>query len=454
MNHHKTWLIVFVLAYPGLAAGQMPAMKVTVERADMRPLPATMRLVGTVQPAVRSVVGSEVEGLVAEMPAREGDRVEKGGVLCRLNDETLSAGLAAARARSGALQARLQELEAGTRAEELARLKAAHEEAKVGYTRWTSEKQRIERLQQMGTGNEKEIYDTEAGYRMAEQRMLSAQAQYEEGVNGPRAEVITQARFAAAEQAAVVDRADRDLAKTVIRAPFTGYVVKRYTEAGQWVQRGGPIVELIDLSSVLVTVDATEQAFPFAKVGDAARVQVEALGEVFTGRIKHVVPQADPAARTFPVQIEIDNPEGKLKAGMIAWGTLISGPEAQVIAVPKDAVDLRHGTAYVCVVMTTEQGTLAMPMPVNVGSDIDQWIAITSGNLAPGMLVVVRGNERILFPSPVEVTNLDLAGPAPTAGHPGQPEMPGAASGPPGAPRGPAAPHEGAQKEEHPQTRK
>jgi len=418
MRYRKTWVLVFLTGLPGAVLAQMPAAKVVAQHAEMRRLPATMPLVATIEPVVRSVIGSEVQGLVVEMPARQGDRIEKGLVVCRLNDDTLSAGLASARARLGALQAHLEELEAGTRAEELARLKAAYEEAKARYQQWTAEKQRIERLKETGTSNEKEIYDTEAGYLAAEQRMFSAQAQHEEAVNGPRAEVIAQARFAVAEQAAVVERTERDLAKTAIRAPFTGFVVKRETEVGQWVQRGGSIVEMIDLSSVLVTVDAPENAFPYVGTDDQATVLVDALGEVFTGRVKHVIWQADVAARTFPVQIEIDNSDVKLKGGMLAWATVTTGPDTEAVAVPKDAVDVRQGTSCVCVVTPTGQGIMAMPTSVTTGADVDDWIAITSGNIAPGALVVVRGNERILFPSPVQVTNMEVPGaPPPSEAH-------------------------------------
>ncbi|MCK4658586.1 MAG: efflux RND transporter periplasmic adaptor subunit [Phycisphaerae bacterium] len=405
MDHSKSWCVLLSAICPAVCVGQMPPSKVVVERAAMRPLPATMRLVGTVEPVVRSVVGSEVAGLAVEMPAREGDLIEAGGVLCRLNADVLSAQLDSARARLGQLQARLDELEAGTRAEELAHLKAAYEEAKAQYDKWASEKKRIERLQQQTQVNEKEVYETEAAYLSAQQRMLSAQAQHEEGVNGPRVEVIAQARFAVAEQTAVAKQAQRDLDKTVIRAPFTGYVVRLETEVGQWVQPGGPIVEMIDLSSVLVTVDAPEKAFRYVQVGDQAHVQIEALEEVFSGLVKHVIPQADVSARAFPVEIEIDNPDGKLKGGMLAWATVTTGPNASVVAVPKDAVDVRRGIPHVCVVMHTEQGTMAMPMPVVTGADIEDWVAITSGNIAPDTQVIVRGNERIMFPMPVVVTN-------------------------------------------------
>jgi multidrug efflux pump subunit AcrA (membrane-fusion protein) len=432
MKRHKLTLLVLGVIGPGVAWAQMPATKVRVERAQMRPLPATMRLVATVEPAVRSVVGSEVEGLVVAMPAREGDRIEQGGVICRLNDDTLTAELAAAKARLGALQARLDELQAGTRAEQLAQLKAAYEEAQALFAKWTSEKQRMSQLQERGTANEKEMYDTQAEYLAAQQRMVMAQAQYDEGVNGPRVEVIAQARYAVAEQAALVQRTERDLAKTVLRAPFAGYVIRRATEVGQWVERGGPIVEMIDLATVLVALDAPERAFPYVKVNDRARVHVEALADVFDGRVKHITPQADVGARTFHVQLEVDNAAGRLKSGMLAWATVTTGPEAPVVAVPKDAVDMRQGTPHVCVVTTTGQGTTATPMPVTTGADIDDWIAIVSDNVAPDALVVVRGNEMLFFPSPVEVSNPDaLTAASQPAGAPERSAAPKTSAGTP-----------------------
>ena len=64
---------------------------------------------------------------------------------------------------------------------------------------------------------------------------------------------------------------------------------------------------------------------------------------------------------------------------------------------------MRNGVEFICMVVPgQEEGSLmAMPVPVTTGVDVGDWIAVTSGNLAPGMRVVTQGNESILFPSPV-----------------------------------------------------
>jgi len=250
-------------------------------------------------------------------------------------------------------------------------------------------------------------------------------------------------------QEAVIHRLESDLAKSEIRAPFTGFIVTLHTEIGQWLDRGGDVVEMVDLSSVLVRVNVPESALPFVHVGQRVPVLVEALGQTFEGTVRHVILQADPTAHTFPVEVEIPNPEcetwangpvppdptndpttadrpavsepapgsadpsasrssagsGLLAAGMFARATVISGPPGEVPAVPKDAIVMRDGVQYATMIQPGKEpeSLMGIPVPVTTGVDIGDWIAVTSGNLQPGMRVVTRGNEGILFPSPVAI---------------------------------------------------
>ena len=81
---------------------------------------------------------------------------------------------------------------------------------------------------------------------------------------------------------------------------------------------------------------------------------------------------------------------------MFARATVVSGPQKEVVAVPKDALVVRQGIAYVGLVLPDPQGgTSALLSPVTFGADVGDWIAITSDNVQPGMRVVTRGNERL-----------------------------------------------------------
>ncbi len=413
----STVALFCLIAATAPARAQPEPIKVVVAEARMVEAASSITLVGTVNPVRRSRVASEIAGMVENMPVRQGDRVAEGGVLCKLNRDTLTHRLTEAKARLNALRARHEELVAGTRREELTRLKALFDETAAEYDRWKLEMDRIQQLYSERDSNEKEYYDTKADFVTAERRKVAARADYDLGVEGPRKEVIAYAAYEVAEQQAVVDRIESDLGKTIIRAPFDGYVATRNVEIGEWVPVGGQIVEMIDLSTVLVLVNVPEGAFPYLTVGHAARVQVDALQRSFDGRVKHLLRQADPRARTFPIEVELDNREGLLAGGMFARVTVKGGAEGSIIAVPKDAIVERGGVANVAkVIPGREGGMVAILMGVTVGVDAGDWITITSGNVQRGMRVVTRGNEHILpFPTPVLLVD-EKGNPAPMPG--------------------------------------
>lgn len=427
LNRTKTPVLalgIAVLLLSAYAQAQMPPTRVVVAKAEMREAPATALLVGTVNPARRSLVGSEIEGVVESMPCRQGDLVEEGGVLCTLNDDTLSHQLEEAEARWQSLVARHDEFVAGTRLEELARLKASLDEATARHQRWEFEMTRVSNLYHGEDSNQREVYDTRAELQASKQKQAAAQAQYDEGVAGPRNEVVAQAAFDAAAQKAVVERIKSNLAKTVIRAPFTGFVVRRVTEVGEWISSGGSVVEMADLSTVLVRVDVPEPFFPYLAIGDPARVKVDALEQSFDGTIKHIIPDADLSARTFPMEIELGNSARKLAGGMFARATVTAGPKKKVLAVPKDALVEHDGVDYVAVAMPGEQGALmGMLTAVLVGSDVGEWVSVKAESLRPGSMVITRGTEQIMpFPSPIVIVD-ELGNPVP------MPQGAGAAGG-------------------------
>jgi len=408
--NQRTCIILAMLTVPvsiDPASAQMPATKVVTAKTRELEAPSTITLVGTVRAVRRSEIGSEMAGIVKTMFCRQGDLVESGAPLCKLDDTSLVLRLAEARANLDSLKARHEELLAGTREQELKQLKALLEESVANYDRWKFEMGRIDRLYQGSDSNDKEYQDTLASYRSTEQRMIAAQAAYDLAVEGPRKEVIAQAAYEVAEQQAVVDRLQSDIDKTSIRAPFAGYVVERYAEVGRWIPAGGRVVELADLATVLARVDVPESALPYLNVGDTTRVKVDALRQTFHGRIKHIIRQADEIARTFPVEIELENEDGLLAGGMFVRATVPTGAIHRVVAVPKDAIVEREGVDYVAVVLPHQQdSTMAALTAVTVGAEIEDWIAIRSGNVPEGATVITRGNEDIMpFPTPVLIVD-------------------------------------------------
>ncbi len=403
----RTAGLLCLMTTASLVSAQMPTFKVRVATARTVEAPDTTTLVGTAFASRVSRVASEIAGIVDEMPVRQGDPVAKGDVLCRLNADTLRWQLAEAKSKRDALRAQYDELQAGTRKEDIEALKAALDEALADLDRWRFEVERVERLYSGSDSNAKELNDARAEYAKAKQRVAAAKAEYEKGVAGPRTFEVDKAKHDVAAQDALVGRLQLDIEKSVIRAPFSGAVVDRFVELGEWVGAGDQVVEVAELTTMLVRVDAPESSFPYLVVGDPARMLVDALDRSFEGKIKHVIPRATANARTVPVEIEVDNAEGLLADGMFARVVIRSGPARSVVAVPKDAIVERDGRFYVATVQPGRRGGLTgMLRPVTVGVGTADWIAITSGTVAPGTTVIVRGTERMApFPMPVEVVD-------------------------------------------------
>ncbi len=386
---------------PGMAFGQFGPTKVVTAKVLRQPMQLTVTLVGTVGPKTRSLIGTEVAGLVDAMPARQGNLIVKGDLLCKLGQDMLGAELESAQAKLQTLESQLLELQNGTRVEDMARLQGNLDATIARADRWSFELDRIKRLQGVDFANQREYQDALSEHLSAVGAQQAAQADYDKAVAGPRAEVLAQATHELAQQKAIVKRAQLDFEKTRILAPFDGFVVARHAEVGNWLQVGGAVVELADTSSVLVRVDVPESVIPFAKIDATVAIRIDALKKRYDGRIRHVIPQADEAARTFPVEVQIANPDYELKSGMFAMVTLPAGAEEMTTVVPKDALIESDGTIYVAMIVDAEKGKMAIPVPVTLGSDQGNLIAITSNNLPPDAIVAVYGNERLTYPQPV-----------------------------------------------------
>jgi Cu(I)/Ag(I) efflux system membrane fusion protein len=121
-----------------------------------------------------------------------------------------------------------------------------------------------------------------------------------------------------------------------IRSPFSGTVLDRLVDEGQYVSAGTPLYRIADLSRVWVQIDAYETDLPHLRVGQEVVVKVEGLaGEPFTGRTAFIDPVLDERQRTARVRVEVANPKGQLRPGMFAEAVIESeataGPAPLVI---------------------------------------------------------------------------------------------------------------------------
>lgn len=414
MKVATTILTILLLLPLALAQQGPPPASVELGAVASEEIRQAVSGVGTVEPWQRSVLSTEIAGLVDAYPLREGDHVVAGEtVVCRLRATSLKIDLAEAKALLARARA-----EADTAVETA---KATMEEQKALSDQARRELERAKDLFGNQVINRSELDRAEAEATAAKHRWERAEQTYRlavEGVDAAQQALVAEVRRAEAQLARVEDQ----IAKATIVSPLTGRVVRRFVEVGSWVNPGSPVIEVATLDPVLVRVGISEKDIAPVKVGDPAVIRTDAYPDTeFEGKVRFIVPEAEPRSRTFPVLIEIPNADDRLLAGMFTRVQVRSGEPREAFTVPKDAVvNGPQGTVVVTLGPTKEieMGGRKMPLPtakfvsVKTGVSIDGRIEVAGEGLAPGMPVVTTGNERLMPGQP-------LIPPRPAPGGPG-----------------------------------
>jgi multidrug efflux system membrane fusion protein len=116
---------------------------------------------------------------------------------------------------------------------------------------------------------------------------------------------------------AELTRAQLDIDYMMIRAPFDGALQERHVEIGDFVKVGDPVATIVDERTLIVRASVAEYEAHFVKKGGTGSAKL-ATGQIVEGTIRYIAPVADEATRTFNVELEIDNTEGELRAGITA----------------------------------------------------------------------------------------------------------------------------------------
>jgi len=335
--------------------GGPPPAIVELDAARMESLSQWQEVTGEIRVLRRSVVASRQEGLVVELLADEGQTVTAGQVIARLDDT-------------------------------LARLEVAQREAEANAKRDAAEVKRVELDK---ARRDVARYESLASTAVAEMERDDARTAVSLGASNLK---LAEAEAATADAALALAR--ERLSQRTITAPFTGRVVRKMTEIGQWVGFGDGIAEITALNEVEARLNVPERVAVGLVEGESrVRVRVKALGEEREGVVDHIMPEADALSRLFAIRVFLKNDGSKLRPGMSVIGLVASGAEAPSLTIHKDAI-LRDDAGEF--VYWNANGS-ALPARVRTRFAVGDRVVV-EGNIPPGAAVVTKGNERIMFP--------------------------------------------------------
>jgi HlyD family secretion protein len=320
-----------VYFYPRLAGKSAPANQLTLS--------------GNIE-AHESLVSFKVPGRIDELPVEEGQQVEQGALLARLEDAD-----ARQRVRIDEANVRVRESDlaltlAGTREQEV---KAAQQSMIDAQADLEQKKLDNDRARQLFAKDEISAQDRDqaaTALKRAEAIFKAAQQRYNEAVEGSRKEDIEIARANLNQANANLGLSRVNLDYAVLRAPSAGVITVRQAELGEVVAPGSPVVTLADLDHIWLRAYIAETDLGSIHWGQEAIVTTDTYpGKQYHGRISFISSSAEFTPKSvqtytervtlvYRIKIDIDNPSHELKPGMPADAHLALAAAQPSISAP------------------------------------------------------------------------------------------------------------------------
>src|SRR2546427_2782993 len=403
------WIIGGVALFLLLGAGRFAYEKmnatpvVEVQRVKPASSPSAaggaviLNATGYIVAAHRIQVASKVVGKVSWIGVDKGTKVKEGQVLVRLEDDEYRAQLQQARGQLANLQARLREMENGSRPEEIAAALANLNAAKADFENARVSLQRTKDLAASKVLSRQALGDAQGRYDSAAAKVTSLEKTQELARLGPRIEQIDAVRGQLEQAKGSVAFYETQLSNTVIRAPVTGTILERAVEKGEFVttsfvgDRGakGYVVSLADLNDLQVELDIAQNDFAKLQPHQKGIVTTDAFPDrKYEGVIFEISPEANRQKATVQVKVKILKPDEFLRPEMNASVAFIAEEKpaaggsaaSPAIVVPASAV--RNDSVFVVV------GGRAVRRPVKAGSATAHGVAILQGLIGGEDLIV------------------------------------------------------------------
>lgn len=188
--------------------------------------------------------------------------------------------------------------------------------------------------------------------------------------------------------------------KKGIKAPFSGVIVEKSINLGEWVDAGTPVAKIVDTTKAEFIFNVPLSIVNGLKVGDTYDIKV---GEKFiSSRLAAIIPNGDKLTRTFPVKFVADIKDVFVFDGQQAKVELSKDAKKEAFLLPRDSVIKRFGQN---IIFTINEKMLAVMIPVQIIGFDGNNVAISAQGLKLGMEIVVKGNERVFPNSPVKIIN-------------------------------------------------
>jgi RND family efflux transporter MFP subunit len=315
-----------------------------------------VEITGIIDVGGKSILSSQVSGIVDEVLVKEGSKVKKGDILASLDKHDFQVQLNQA-------QINMQKAQ------------YAADQAKIAYDQAEADYDRSRQLYEAGVL-------AKSDFEQLTQKRDLTKSQYEGAVNTglPSAqESLKQAQLA--------------LNKTDLISPVDGTVATCTINSGDFINANtsGPVITLVTDDKVNFAGNVNESLINDLKLGQKSTIQIDNLpGVNVQGEMSYISEIAIPTGQFFPVKITVQNADGKLKPGMTATAKL-NVEVNNAVTVPKSAVFRRNGQTCVYVIKDNQ----AVKTIISIGLQGDSAVSVTEG-ITAGDIIVTEGTDAVM----------------------------------------------------------
>jgi HlyD family secretion protein len=311
----------------------------------------------------KAAVASKGTGRLETLAVEEGNRVRKGQLIAKLENDDLQAALNQTQANVNTAKANLGQIEADIRDVQL-------------------KFDRTQRLIQSKAVAQSDFDTIEAKLQQLQAGKAAALSQIKAAEAGVRASQVA-------------------LEYTLIRAPFDGVILTKNADVGEVVAPFGSsinakaaVVTMADLGSLLVEADVSEINLEKVKVGQPCEIQLDALpGQRFPGQVHMIVPTADRSKATVLTKVKFLERDERILPEMSAKVAFLSRridqSEQPKLAVPPSALFEKNGKTLIYRVEKDK----VREVPIQKGPPLADFIEVTLGGLKPGERIVLKANR-------------------------------------------------------------
>ncbi len=370
---------------------QNAAIPVTLGKSESRQVAAVLLATGSLVADETSDIAPKVAGKMANISVNVGQYVSQGAVIAKIDDTNARLALATAKASVKQAEAAIRQAEArlgldkngsfnASTIPEVRAANANYQQALAELKQAENNEQRYRELLESGDVAMMTYEQYRTARDTARAKANNAKDLLDVAVNTAKQnnQAIASARAAFESAQTQVATAEQNIADTVIKAPFAGYISARPTAVGEFVTSASNIATILRTNPMKINIQVAEADVPSVVVGRSVSLQVDAYKDrSFAATVSAINPSVDTSSRSAVIEALVENGDNALRAGMFATVKITRSGGSTGIFVPKAAV-YNDRTTQSFRLFVIQDGVAKLKV-VQLGTEENGYVQILSG---------------------------------------------------------------------------